>query len=486
MNAQDLNAAFQGLSTPAAQAALAPLLALGVGVVLFLLCDVIEALKPARAPLFALTLLAAAFSELRILLAAHAPGLVFEDTFIADRSTALWGLLFLAATGLAWLTSHGYYRENRPFKPEHDALLLTTPIGMMLMVGARELIVFFVGLELLSIPLYALCAFRRMRTESVEAGLKYFLLGSFSSALFLYGAALVYAATGTLSLTALAASELGTPLALAGLALLCASLFFKVAVFPFQLWAPDVYQGSPTPVTALMATGTKAAAFGFLIANLAPLLPADQRTLVAALALVTMLLGNLGALAQSDLKRMLAYSSVAHAGTLLLLVAVGMGGPDEHGALRAALYYLGGYLFTACGAFGVLALLESDGARFTRLESLRGLARTRPVLASLLALFMLSLGGIPATAGFLGKWFVFAALVDADMLAVAVIAALLSTVALGYYLRVIVVLFMQAPSEDQEAPRARRASADLAAAVCASFVLAMGLFPGFFLRLLER
>jgi NADH-quinone oxidoreductase subunit N len=486
MNVQDLAASFQALYSPAAQAALAPLLALSVGVVLFLVCDVIEAAKPARAPLFLLTLLVSGFFELRILFGTRAPGLVFEETFIADRATALWGLLFLAGTGLAWLMSHGYYRENRPFKPEHDVLLLTTPIGMMLMVGARELVVFFVGLELLSIPLYALCAFRRMRAESVEAGLKYFLLGSFSSALFLYGAALLFAATGTLHLNGLGPSALGTPLALAGLALIAASLFFKVAVFPFQLWAPDVYQGSPTPVTALMATGTKAAAFGFLIGNLAPFLPASERMLVAVLALVTMLLGNLGALAQTDLKRMLAYSSVAHAGTLLLLVAVGMGGPDEHGALRAALFYLAGYLFTASGAFGVLALLESDGAQYTRLDSLRGLARSRPVLASLLALFMLSLGGIPATAGFLGKWFVFAALVDAGMTPVAVVAALLSTVALGYYLRVIVVLFMQAPPEELEPPRARRATADLAAAVCAGLVLVLGLYPSLFLRLLER
>jgi NADH-quinone oxidoreductase subunit N len=481
MNPQELTAAFEGLTTPAARMALAPLLALGVGVLVFLVCDVVGALRAARGPVFVAALLVAAVAEVRILLAERAPGLVFEGTFAADRATALWGLLFVGATFLAWLASLGYYRENRPFKGEHDALMLMTPVGMMLMVGARDLVVFFVGLELLSIPLYALCAFRRMRQESVEAGMKYFLLGSFSSALFLYGAALLYAAAGTLSLTELAARDLSAPLALAGLALVAASLFFKVAVFPFQLWAPDVYQGSPTPVTALMATGTKAAAFGFLLVQLTPILPATGRSTVAVLALVTMLLGNLGALVQTDLKRMLAYSSVAHAGTLLLLVAAGMGGLDEHGALRAALYYLGGYLFTAMGAFGVLALLESDGARFTRLDSLRGLARSRPVPAALLALFMLSLGGIPATAGFLGKWFVFSVLVEADMIGVAVLGALLSTVALGYYLRVIVVLYMQAPPEELEPPRTTRWSASLAGALCAGFVLAMGLFPSLFL-----
>jgi len=324
-----------------------------------------------------------------------------------------------------------------------------------------------------------------MHQESVEAGVKYFLLGSFSSALFLYGSALLYAASGTLSIGALSGNELSSPLALAGLALIVASLFFKVSVFPFHLWAPDVYQGSPTPVTALMATGTKAAAFGFLILQLAPLLPIRQSGLVAAVALVTMAVGNLGALVQTDLKRMLAYSSVAHAGTLLLLVAAGMGAPDTVEALGAALYYLGGYLFTAMGAFGLVALLESDGARFTRLDSLRGLARSRPWIAALLALFLLSLGGIPATAGFLGKWFVFSVLVKKGMWLTAIAGVLLSTIALGYYLRVIVVLYMQAPPEDLEPPRTSRWTASLVGAVCGLFVLAMGLFPSLFLGLLH-
>jgi len=472
---------FQGLSTPEARMALAPLLALAVGVVLHLVCDVVELLKPARAVVFVGAIAAGVAGEVRVLLAAQPPELVFDGTFVANHATALFGLIFLVAALLAWLVSNGYYRENRPFKPEHDALLLTTPVGMMLMVGARDLVVFFVGLELLSLPLYALCAFRRMRQDSVEAGVKYFLLGSFSSALFLYGAALLYAATGTLSLGELAAADLGTPLSLAGLALIAASLFFKVSVFPFHLWAPDVYQGSPTPVTALMATGTKAAAFGFLVVQLTPLLPLGGRPLVAGLALVTMALGNLGALVQKDLKRMLAYSSVAHAGTLLLLVAAGMGAPDRHGALQAAFYYLGGYLFTAMGAFGLIALLESDGARFTQLDSLRGLARSRPGVAALLTLFLLSLGGIPATAGFLGKWFVFAVLVRQDMLLVAVLGALLSTVALAYYLRVIVALYMEPTLAGLEPPRSSRFSASLVGAVCAAFVLAMGLFPSLFL-----
>ena len=409
---------------------------------------------------------------------------IIENALAVDTLALGGGLLFYAAAILTVVLSLRDEAVRVAGAGEYFALLLASVTGMVVFASAENLITLFVGIELLSIPLYALCAFRRARSESVESGVKYFLLGSFSSALFLYGSALLYAASGTLDLGVLADRELGSPLALSGLALITASLFFKVAVFPFHLWAPDVYQGSPTPVTALMATGTKAAAFGFLIAQLMPILPASARNGVAVLALVTMLLGNLGALVQNDLKRMLAYSSVAHAGTLLLLVAAGMGATDTHGALLAAFYYLGGYLFTAAGAFGALALLEGSGSRYTRLENLRGLARSRPFVSALLALCLLSLGGIPATAGFLGKWFVFSVLVRADMILVAVLGALLSVVALGYYLRVIVVLYMQPPPEELEPPRGNRLSASIAGVLCCAFVLAMGLFPSLFLGLL--
>jgi len=466
-----------------ASLATAPLLTLGIGVMLFLLCDIVDFLRPARALAFGGSIVVALFFELRIL--GSPPGPVLDGTLIADAGTALWGILFLLSALFAWIYSIGYYQQDKPFKPEHDALLLTTPIGMMLMVGANDLIVFFIGLELLSIPLYALAAFRRARADSVEAGLKYFLLGSFSSALFVFGAALLYAAAGTVAIggpAGLLERDLGSTMGLAGLALLSASLFFKVSVFPFQLWVPDVYQGSPTPVTILMATGTKAAAFGFLILRVAPLLPAKATAAVAGIALVTMALGNLGALVQDDLKRMLAYSSVAHAGTLLLTVAATTAGVPVSEANDAALFYLAAYLFTAAGAFGILSLLEADGEHFTRVDSLRGLARTRPLLAGLMTLFLLSLAGIPATGGFLGKWFVYATLVRADLIGVAVVGVLLSVVALGYYLRVIVAMYMQPAPEGLEPPTTQRpATAGLLTVACGAGVLLLGVFPAILL-----
>ncbi len=498
MNETQIRAAFESVFTDAAYHAVGPLLVLAIGVVLLLFADIVPSLRAFRPLVFLGTLAWAAVDTVGIL---NAPleDLVIGGTFAANATTAVWGLIFLVGTALAWAYSIGYYtKDDSPFKNEHDALMLAAAAGMMLMVGARDLLVFFIGLELLSIPLYCLAGFRRARHDSIEAGLKYFTLGAFMTGFFLFGAGLVYSATGSLALADIGAhmsGELGgeptrVGLALAGAALMAASLFFKASVFPFHLWVPDVYQGSPTPVTALMASGTKAAAFGFLIpASL--MLPVEAAGTIAALALITMALGNLGALVQDDLKRMLAYSGVAHAGTLLLLVAGTLAVGADGGAIstveatRAALFYMAAYVFSVTGAFGVLALLEADGEHFTRLENLRGLSKTRPGAAAALALFMLSFGGIPATGGFLGKWFVFSVLVEADMIGTAIVGALLSVVALGYYLRVIIVLFMQEAPEGQAAPTTRRPlTAGVATAICCAFVLILGIVPGWFLGLI--
>lgn len=480
MNPQDLLNLFDQRALDA----VAPLLALAIGVIVLLLVGVVRALESLRGPIVVATLVVTGgFVASNFALQ---PGSVIDGTYVADRASSAWGLLFVVATLLAWLFSHRYYADTeRPFQLEHDVLMLVTPLGMMLMAGATNLIVFFIGLEVLSIPLYALASFRRSRARSVEAGLKYFLLGAFAAAFFLYGASLIYAATGTVQLGEIRSIGLHGPLALAGVALLMASLFFKISVFPFHLWVPDVYQGSPTPVTALMATGTKAAAFAFLL-NAMFMLPASAALAVAVLALITMALGNLGALAQTDVKRMLAYSGIAHAGTVLLVVAGTLAGdPESAGALHAALFYMGAYVFTAAGAFGLLALLERDGERFTSLEALKGLARRRPFVAAALTLFMLSLGGMPLTGGFLGKWMVFSSLVRAGLIWPAVVGALLSVVAFGYYLRVVVAMYMQPASERDAATQvvagASAAPAAIAAAVCAVFVVVMGVLPSLFL-----
>ena len=472
---------LQTLFDEAALVALRPMLVLGIGLLALLIAGVFDALRPARGPLVLVTLLLTLLAEFRIF--TTEPGLVFDATLVANRTTALWGSLFVLAALFAWLFSRHYYRgEDRAFETEHDTLLLATPIGMMLMAGAMDLLVFFIGLELLSIPLYALAAFRRNRAHSVEAGIKYFLLGAFAAAFFLFGSALLYNGTGTLSLVELAAADLSTPLCSTGIALIAASLFFKISVFPFHLWVPDVYQGSPTPITALMATGTKAAAFAFLL-NATFLLPQGTALSVAIIAILTLAVGNLGALVQEDAKRLLAYSGIAHAGTLLLPIAatIATGGALHDASVRAALFYLGAYLFTAAGAFGLLALVEKESDGSITVASLRGLGERRPALAAALAWFMLSLGGLPLTGGFLGKWFVFATLVEAEMYAIAVVAVLLSVIAFAYYLRIVVAMYMQPAEERSSTPVARRFPTAVAAAVCAALVLWMGVLPGWFL-----
>jgi NADH-quinone oxidoreductase subunit N len=459
--------------------ATAPMLTLTVGIVLLLMIEILPSLVKARPFIFVGTIVGAAWSLIAI--SRDDPGYVLDETFLADQTFANWGLIFLFSTLLAWTFAQRYYRtarEGRAFIGEHDILMLTTPIGMMLMAGAQDFIVFFVGLELLSIPLYCLASFRRARNDSVEAGLKYFVLGAFAAATFLFGAALIYVDTGTVSIADLRLAGPQTTLGIAGVALVAASLFFKVSVFPFHLWVPDVYQGSPTPVTVLMATGTKAAGFAVLL-NIAFLIPESAQMIVGIIAVITMAVGNLGALVQDDLKRMLAYSGVAHAGTMLLLVAAQSVSPTD--AMSAGLYYMAAYVFTAGGAFGLISWLESDGEHFTKISSLRGLARRRPRVAAALALFMLSLGGIPATGGFLGKWFVFSIAVRADMIGLAIIGILFSVVALGYYLRVVVAIYMEAEPEGQAPPMTPRLSAAIATGICVAMVLLLGLLPGLFI-----
>ncbi|MCY2961325.1 MAG: NADH-quinone oxidoreductase subunit N [Planctomycetota bacterium] len=457
-----------------------PFLALAIGVLVLVLIEILPALAALRSIAFLAALGAAAWAATRTLFGPEIP--VFDGTYVANSTTSWWSLLFVASTLIAWVFGRRYYREEVRLEGEHDILLLTAASGMVLMAGSRDLLVFFVGLETLSVPLYALSAFRRSRSESVEAGMKYFVLGAFAAAVYLMGAALVYAATGTIQLSVMAARSdlLQEPLALTGIAMLAGAIFFKISVFPFHLWVPDVYQGAPSPVTTFMATGTKAAAFAFLL-PLAFVLPIQSAGLIAAIALLTMAAGNLGALVQTDMKRLLAYSGIAHAGTMLLAIAGLSGDPQTGAASQAILFYMAAYTFTAGGAFGLVTMLESQTGRPVTIESLRGLSRKRPGIAAALTLFMLSLGGIPATGGFLGKYLIFSVAVRAEMIPAAVIGVLLSVVALGYYLRIVIALYMQPEVEGRPVPTETRPVSAAMAIVCAIMVLVLGVLPGWFL-----
>ncbi|MBK7643260.1 MAG: NADH-quinone oxidoreductase subunit N [Planctomycetes bacterium] len=479
---------LQQLFTADALWALAPLIALCLGAMLVLLSDILPGTAGLRRPLFLLTIAAAAYGAVHGFGAPE--GTYMMGSFHHSHALSAWTVIFLLSGLIAFEFGQRYYKEEARFLAEHDVLMLTSLAGMVMMAGAADLLAFFIGLETLSVPLYTLAGFRRARSDSVEAGLKYFMLGAFAAAMFLYGAALVYAATGTISIEDMSGmgSTLTEPLALAGFALIVGSLFFKISVFPFHLWVPDVYQGAPTPVTAFMATGTKAAGFAFLLTlmgqNLAsgkPVLPESAAWIVGWIAVITMAAGNLGALVQTDLKRMLAYSGVAHAGTMLLAIAAGWHDTEPHGAQTALLFYMAAYVFTAGGAFGLLAWMESEGGEVT-IESLKGLSARRPMLAAAMAVFMLSLGGIPPLGGFWGKYLVFSCAVRADMIPLAVIGVLMSVIALGYYLKVIVAMYMQPQTQSHSAGISPRLAAAVATGVCALVVVALGMLPSWVLE----
>ncbi|MGY1784211.1 NADH-quinone oxidoreductase subunit NuoN [Geodermatophilus sp. SYSU D00698] len=360
--------------------------------------------------------------------------------------------------------------------------------GMMLFVTANDLLLMFVALEVLSLPLYLISGLaRRRRLLSQEAAVKYFLLGAFASAFFLYGLALVYGATGSVRLSAVreaVAAGGGGTLAVLGLALLIVGLLFKASVAPFHTWTPDVYQGAPTPVTAFMAACTKVAAFGAILRLLYVAFGTEEwtwRPLVYAVAIVSMVVGAVLGLTQTDLKRMLAYSSVAHAGFLLTGV---LGYPGT--GLSAVMFYLLVYGLTTLGAFAVLTLVRSGDGEATHLSQWAGLAQRSPVTAAVMSLFLLALAGIPLTSGFTGKFAVFRAAIEDGAWPLALVALLASAVAAFFYLRVIVLMYFSEPAADGPTVGVPGLPTTVVLAVTAAATLVLGIVPGAVLGLADR
>jgi NADH-quinone oxidoreductase subunit N len=424
--------------------------------------------------------LLAALAAVGIMAAGRGRGAVLADTVAADDFSLFFHALILAIAVLAVLFSPSYLRATGIDRGEYYALLLFSVVGMLGLVSCLELVSLFVALEIMSVAVYAMAGLHRDRAESREASMKYFITGSFSSAFFLYGVALLYGTSGSTWLARIAptlnATEGSAGLGVLGVALLLVGFGFKVASVPFHMWVPDVYEGAPTTVTALMSAGVKAAAFGaFLRVFLVPLSAlADQwRPAVAVLAVVTMIVGNLGALAQSNLKRLLAYSSIAHAGYLLAALVAA---PAV--AAEAVLFYLVAYAAVNLGGFGALAALANrEGREPLSTDDLAGLAERRPVLAAALTVFLVSLTGVPVSAGFVGKFYLFNAAVSAGYAALAVVGVLMSVVSAYYYLKVVVVMYMREPiAEDRWAPV--NGAASLALALSTAVVLGLGVHPG--------
>jgi NADH-quinone oxidoreductase subunit N len=410
----------------------------------------------------------------------------FHDMIVLDNYALFLDVVICYAVALVLLLSVDYLRREGVVSGEYYALVLFSASGMMLMASANDLVVVFLALELMSICLYVLSGLFKQRLDSGEASMKYFLLGAFASSFLLYGIALTYGATGSTAFERIAAVAPGAArdvVFLTGLGLMLVGFGFKISAAPFHMWSPDVYQGAPTSVTALIATGSKAAAFAALIRFLLGTVraaQADWGPLMWGLAAVTMTIGNVVALSQSNLKRMLAYSSVAHVG--YMMVGLVAGGTSGAGAI---LYYLFAYTFTTAGTFGVLSLCQRQGEEAVEVQDYAGLGRRHPLLAGALTLFLLSLVGIPPLAGFVGKFYLFGAAVQGGYLWLAVIGVLNSAVAAYYYLRVIVYMYMR-DAEGESAVWAPSFAGGVALAIAATGIVLLGVMPAPFAELAQN
>lgn len=415
-------------------------------------------------------------------------GTAFGGMITTDNFALTFNCIFLIGAGLSLLLSFNEYENGYLLYAEFFAVLLFATVGMFIMASTTNLLMLFLGLETLSISLYVLAGIKRNEIRSLEAAFKYFLLGAFASGFLLYGIAFLYGASGTTDLRLIARllfsgeAPVNEPLLVVGGLLVLVGLGFKVSVFPFHMWAPDVYQGAPTPITAFMSTGSKAAGFAAILRVLfstangtAP----DWISVFWVVSVLTMFIGNITALLQTNIKRMLAYSSIAHAGYIL----VGVVAWSAMGK-ASVIFYLLSYTFMNVGAFGVLAYLGRKDREYVELNDLKGLGYQRPFVAIVMAIFMFSLAGLPPTAGFFGKFYLFSAAVKAGHVPLVVLGVINSMISLYYYLGVVVVMFMKESTVDLKLSRTLPAVAT-SLVIAALGTLGLGIFPSYWIDMFE-
>jgi NADH-quinone oxidoreductase subunit N len=401
---------------------------------------------------------------------------VFGGMLLQGGFAGYCNLIFLSSALLTILLSKGYLERMECHRGEFYILVLFSTTGMMLMAGALNLITVFLGIELMSVSLYVLAGFMRKKDRSNEAALKYFLLGAFATGFLLYGIALIYGVSGTTDLVAIrnVFPQLShNPVFLIGCGMLVVAFSFKIAAVPFHMWAPDVYEGAPTTVSGFMSTGAKAAAFAtFLLVfvRVFDIAGSSLSQVIAVIAAASMLVGNITAVAQNNVKRMLAYSSIAHAGYMLS----GIAAANVEGE-TGILFYLLAYTFVNVGAFGIVSMMERREDKNLSFEDYAGLSAKKPVLALLMSVFMFSLAGIPPFAGFFGKYYVFLAAVKANMTWLAILGVMTSLVSVYYYLRLVVVMYFREGEADLDSP-APMASM-IALVIAAALIVVLGLYP---------
>ncbi len=411
------------------------------------------------------------------------PGPAFQNMLTIDGFATFFRILTIGVGILVVFSSADYLRRENSRGGEFYSLILWSIVGQSIMVSANELIMIFIGLEISSISSYILAGYLRDDSRNNESALKYFLLGSFATAFLLYGVAWIYGATGSTNLSVIRGALLagGEPLTLASIAaaLIFIGFAFKISAVPFQTWAPDVYQGAPAPVSAFLSVGPKAAAFAVLVrVFLTAFGPITESwaPLVWGVALATMVVGNFAAIMQSNIKRLLAYSSIAHAGYILVAVTAHSGDGSA-----AVMFYLAAYAFTNVGAFAVVAYFSRKGEKYVAVDDFAGLAQRQPGMAAMLTIFLLSLIGVPLTGGFFGKFYIFKAALDAHLVWLTVLGLLNSAVAAYYYLRVLVVMYFKEPGESAENLPSPGAALRIAVYGSAIGTVLLGIFPGWVL-----
>ena len=414
---------------------------------------------------------------------AQSPGLAFSNMVRVDSFSTFFHVLVIAIAAVVILSSFEYMAVQKIRAGEYYALILFSVVGMGLMSSAVELVLIFIALEISSIATYILTGFRRNEASSSEASLKYFLLGSFATAFFLYGVALMFGATGSTNFDNISQKLQAGPVQLlvyVAMALMFVGLGFKVAAAPFHIWTPDVYEGAPAPIVGFMSTAPKAAAFAVLLRVVYAINAPGRFWLIWVAAALSMTLGNVGALVQTNIKRLLAYSSIAHAG--YLLAAFAMTTPENSASgISAAMFYTAAYAAMNVGAFAVVSHFANAGERYVTLEDYEGLGRSSPLLAATLTIFLLSLIGIPMTGGFFAKFYVFSAAVKANLIWLTIIGVVNSAIGAYYYLRIIVVMYMrEARKEVPVTPVSFGLGLALAISIVATLYL--GMFPNRVLR----
>ena len=412
--------------------------------------------------------------------------IILQNMLATGGVVNIFWLIFNIAAAIVCLLSINYIKKYGAYFGEYYIIIQTSVLGMMLMAGAKDLIVIFLGLEVMSISFYVLAGFNRNRSSANEASLKYFLLGAFATGFLVYGIALIYGKATTTSIDAISLNFTalsGNVLFLAGVLLFLIGFSFKIAAFPFHMWVPDVYQGSPTTVAGLFSTAGKAAGFSALIVSFAALFGGPNSHLftpyLSAIAVFSMLFGSIVAIMQTDIKRMLAYSSIAHAGYMLIGLASG-----NIDGVAGIIFYLAAYSFMNLAAFGIVSILEGKEETNLDLDSYAGLGTRNPFLAGLFALIMFALAGIPPFAGFFGKYYVFIAAIKSDLTWLAMVGILSSVISVYFYLRLVVIMYFK--SSETEEKISYTSSEIIAVVIAVIFVIILGLAPGTFIDLVTR